>query len=287
MDILRVIHRTGSNKVLSINVKGIHILHQMFARGPPNTLLSTVRKKQLPPAERISLELLDAEGKGFGVLTLPQAWEHIKQSETPSHLAQIGPGLYRIQPLKVVTDEKTLNQQISTMKRMKRAGRCKEFPFTTTEQGGRLRLILSKAYTFLLQGIRVEFCLSQKVKDVNKLNTVDWALENAPHLRPDTILSAMPKGSQMLVQPCTATASKNVVKHSSVIWSVEHPPSLQKYGGAQTSKTLLKAGQWEGEYKPVASTSSRTIRERGTDLDALDMEFSLERLLESPNVQKP
>ena len=286
MNILRVIHRTGSNNVLGINPREIHILHQMFTKGPPHTLLSTVRRKQLPPAEMISLELFDAEGKGFGVVTLPRAWEHIKQSETPSHLAQIGPGLYRMQPLKVVTDEKTLNQQRSTMKRVKRAGRSKEFPFTTTEQGGRLQLILSKAYAFLLQGIRVEFCLSQKVKGINKLNTVDWALENAPHLRPDIILSAMPEGSQMLVQPCTATASKNVAKHSSVIWSVEHPPSLQKYGGAQTSKTLYKAGQWKGEYKPVASTFSRTIGERGTDLDASDMEFPLERLLEGPTLPK-
>ena len=129
------------------------------------------------------------------------------------------------------------------MKRTKRAGWSKEFPLTTTEHGGRLQLILSKAYTFLLQGIGVEFCLSQKVKDINKPNTVDWALENAPHLRPDTILSAMPEGSQILVQPCTTTASRRVIKHSSVIWSVEHPPSLQKYGGVKTSMTLREAGQ--------------------------------------------
>ena len=124
------------------------------------------------------------------------------------------------------------------MKRMKRAGRSKEFAFTTTEQRGRLQLILSKAYTFLLQGIRVEFCLFQKVKGINKLNTVDWVLKNAPHLRPNTIISAMPEGSKILVQPCTATASKNVMKHSSVIWSVEHPPSLQKYSG-NDAKTPL------------------------------------------------
>ena len=266
MDILRVIHRTRSINVLAVNRREIHILHQLFTKGPTHTLLSTVRRKQLPPAELISLELLGAEGKSFGVMALPRAWEHIKLSETPSHLAQIGAGSYRIQPLKVVPDGKTPKNQGSTMKRTKRAGRSKEFPFTTTEHAGRLQSILSKAYTFLLQGIRVEFRLSQKVKGRNKVNTVDWALENAPHLRPDTILSAMPEGSQMLVQPCTSTASRNVINHSSVIWSVEHPPSLHKYGGAQTSKSLRKAGQWEGEYKPVAAKSSKTIGQQGTDI---------------------
>ena len=246
MDILRVIHRIRSNHVLPTNRQEIHILHQMFTKRPTHTQLGTVRRKPLPPAELISLELLDAEGESYGIMTLPRAWDHIKQSGSPSHLAQISPGSYQIQPLKVVTDEKTLDKQRSTMKRTKRAGWSKELPFTTTEHGGRLQLILSKAYTFLLQGLRVEFSLSQKIKGIGKPNTVDWALENAPHLRPDTILSAMPEGSQMLVQPCTATASRRVIKHSSVIWSVEHPPSLQKYGGVQTSMTLCKAGQWEG-----------------------------------------
>ena len=285
MDILRVIHRARSNNVLAINRREIHVLHQMFTKTLSNMQLSSIRRKELPPADMISLELVNAEGKNLGIMTLTQAWDHIKHSGTPSHLAQMDSGSYRIQPLKVETDERSLNKQRSTMKRTKRAGRSKEFPFTTTEQGGRLQLILSKAYTFLLQGIRVEFCLSQKVKGMNKVNTVDWALENAPHLRPDTILSAMPEGSKMLVQPCTAAASKNVIKHSSVIWSVEHPPSLQKYGGP-TPKALYKVGQWRGEYKPLAATPSRTIGERGTDLDVSDIDFPLERLLERPTIQK-
>ena len=285
MDILRVIHRTRSHNVLAINRRGMHILHQMFTKTPSNMQVSSIRRKELPPADMISLDLSDVKGKNLGVMTLPQAWEHIKHSETPSHLAKIDSGSYRIQPLKVDTDEKSLNKQRSTMKRTKRAGRSKEFPITTTERGGRLQLILSKAYTFLLQGIRVEFCLSQKVKGINKLNTVDWALENAPHLRPDTILSAMPEGSKMLVQPCTAASSKNVIKHSSVIWSVEHPPSLRKYGGA-TSEALYKMGQWKGEHKPRAARSSRTMEERGTDLDVSDIDFPLERLLESPTLHK-
>ena len=115
MDILRVIHRTRSNNVLAVNRREIHIVHQLFTKGPTHTLLSTVRRKQLPPAELISLELLDAEGKGFGVMALPRAWEHIKLSETPSHLAQIGADSYRIRPLKVIPDEKTPNKQGSTM----------------------------------------------------------------------------------------------------------------------------------------------------------------------------
>ena len=285
MDILRVIHRARSNNVLAINRREIHILHQMFTKSPTSMRLSSIRRKELLPADMISLELVNAEGKKLGIMTLPQAWDHIKHSETPSHLAEMDSGSYRIQPLKVETDEKSLNKQRSTMKRTKRAGRSKEFPFTTTEQGGRLQLILSKAYTFLLQGIRVEFCLSQKVKGINKVNTVDWALENAPHLRPDTILSAMPEGSKMLVQPCTAAASKNVIKHSSVIWSVEHPPSLQKYGGI-TPKALYTLGQWKGEYKPLAATSSRTMGEREADLGVSDIDFPLESLLESPTIQK-
>ena len=280
MDILRIIHRTRLKNVLAINHREIHVLHEMFAKKPNDMQLSSIRRKELPPADMISLELLGVEGKRFGVMTLPQAWDHIRHSETPSHLAQIDSGSYRIQPLKVDTDEKNLNKQRSTMKRMKRAGQSKEFPFTTTERSGHLQLILSKAYTFLLQGIRVEFSLSQKTKGINKVNTVDWALENALHLRPDTILSAMPEGSKMLVQPCTAAAAKNVIKHSSVIWSVEHPPSLNKYG-RPTSNALYKMGQWKGEYKSRAATSSRTVGKQGTDFDVSEIDFPLERLLES------
>ena len=89
-------------------------------------------------------------------------WKQIKQSKSPSHFARINSGLYQVQTLKVDTNERSLNKQRPAVKRMKRADRSKEFPFTITEQAGRLQLILSKAYTFLLQSIRVEICLSQK-----------------------------------------------------------------------------------------------------------------------------
>ncbi len=288
MDVLRVVQRTRSRNVLAINHREIHVLHQMFAKKPNDMQLSSIRRKELPPADTISLELLDAKRNRLGAMTLPQAWEHIKHSESPSYLARLDSGLYQIQHLKVDIDEKSLNKQRSTMKRPKRLGRSKEFPFTTTEQAGRLQLILRKAYTFLLQGIRVEFCLSQKTKGKNKLDPVDRALENAPHLRPDTILSAMPEGSKMLVQPCTAAASKSVIKHSSVIWSVEHPPSLQKFG-TPTPKALYEMGEWKGEYKPLAATSYIPVGGQETDLDVsvvTDDDFPLERLLESPTVKK-
>ena len=78
MDILRVIHRIRSNNMPTTIRREIHILHQMFTQMPTHTQLGTVRRKPLPPAEPISLELLDAEGESFGIMTSPRAWEHIK-----------------------------------------------------------------------------------------------------------------------------------------------------------------------------------------------------------------
>ena len=78
MAILRVVHRIRSNNMHTAIRRDIHVLHQMFTKGPTNTLLGTVRRKPLPPAKLISLELLDAEGESFGIRTLPRAWEHIK-----------------------------------------------------------------------------------------------------------------------------------------------------------------------------------------------------------------
>ena len=49
----------------------------------------------------------------------------------------------------------------------------------------------------LIRRARVEFSLCQKSCPANRIKTMDWALANALHLRPDTTLAAMLVGTTM------------------------------------------------------------------------------------------
>ena len=71
MDYLRIIHRTRSKHVLATTHREIHVLHQLFTKTPSNMQLSGIRRKELTPADMISLELFDANGGRLGVMTLP------------------------------------------------------------------------------------------------------------------------------------------------------------------------------------------------------------------------
>ena len=125
----------------------------------------------------------------------------------------------------------------------KRLGRSKDFPLTTTEEPSLLQHQLGKAYGFLLLGSRIEFRLRPKSKpSFLKNKTVDWALEHALHLRPDSILTAMPEGSMMLAKPCTAA------EQPTLMWGIEHPPSLERVG-VRKPKWIYRLGTWEQTYQ--------------------------------------
>ena len=273
--LLCVGRRTRTKTLLNGQVRRVHVLHQMFDKFPYHEHLANISRKQLPPAKDFSL--LDVNEKEVRIVTLSQALNIIRGSETPAYLAQVKPDLYQIKPIGKVTKTKG---QLS----FKRSGRSKDLPLTTTVDPQRLQYIMDKAYDFLLQGCRLEMILRQGTKNRMKSYTVDWALENAPHLRPDTILAAMPNNSKMLVQPCNAfKMGKSPQIQSTVTWAIEHPPSLKRFG-LVTPEKLYRMGEWTSQYEPVKGRSKKSAPGRRSDFHVSDVSnIHLESLIE-PNI---
>ena len=70
-------------------------------------------------------------------------------------------------------------------------------------------------------------------------NTVDWAIENSLHLRPDTILRAMPEGTEMLGLPATSKSHMG----EELVWVFELPRTLAK-AGHTTPAYIKKRAMW-------------------------------------------
>ncbi|MCJ1454239.1 hypothetical protein MMC28_004591 [Mycoblastus sanguinarius] len=214
----------------------------------PSGRIEAVQKKELPSAHGLSLRLLDSGHSILGTMTLTEALRHV---EPASHLAHWKEDTYRIIPLRIPDKTELFGCETRGLtqrkKVFKRKGRGKELYLSTTPDPMLLSTILSKAYTFLLRGARVEFHLRQKTDRKLEDMTVDWALENRLHLRPDSILAAMPKGSTMLACPCTVSTEKL----PSLMWAVEHKPSLLG-GGDATSRAIKQLGTWSPGPAPEA-----------------------------------
>ena len=248
------LHSTRSPKERAatfISQRGMHLLHQMFSKYPVHSQLASVRKKDIPSADGIALKLRSMDRVDPETMSLTQALEQIK---SPSYLAQIAPGTYRIDPLNVSSTEQPVIPRNRAIERkaFKGSGRYKCFPFTTTVDASHLHHRLGIAYDFLRQGARIEFRLTQRKHNKFKHSNIDWAMENALHLRPDSILAAMPLGSKMFAKPCT------VVGMATLMWGIEHPPSLERVG-APTSKYIYVMGTWNRKYEPSMHGAARNL----------------------------
>lgn len=96
----------------------------------------------------------------------------------------------------------------------------------------------------------MEFHLHQRSKntETSPSPTVDWALANCMHLRPDSILAAMPEGTTMLAEPATTDLSfkKKIPKNlqeatSQVMWAVDNEAALKR-ASVMTPERMKKLG---------------------------------------------
>lgn len=117
--------------------RGIHLLHHMFVRDNPEKMIM-VRKKSLPDASEVTLNLLSARGSHSVPMTLANVLPLI----TPfHHLAQTDPQarIYRIVALKPAirnlppsVDDFPLREETSpSPSPFKHAGRSREFHLIT------------------------------------------------------------------------------------------------------------------------------------------------------------
>lgn len=194
--------------------------------------------------------MLCPRGSDLGQMTLQSAFSLIEPLNylAPVHAKSDLP-YFQIRPLKALQDLPE-NQPVSK-KQLKRAGHGVEFHLTTDTPATYLPHVLNKACQNLLQGNRVQFALHQ-VRSKGGLNTpIAIALKDCPHLRPDTILRAMPEGTTILAQPCIFPKSKvkkgkKASPEPPLLWIIEHHPSLVS-AGLSTPGWVRAMAQWNGE----------------------------------------
>ena len=227
-------------------------------------MLEHVRKKMYPAADQVSLKLLE-KGKTTPItVTLSEA---LARFEPFSYLVQTKPGTeetpgtYRF--LKFNDPESNRNPKKKgpmSNKYYKRKGRSKETHLLTDCPAALLRHRLKLAYGFLLEGSRMEFHLRSKANA--RAESVDSALRNHLHLRPDTILAAMPPGTTMLAVPATTQPPDKELereskffanKTSDVFWALEYQPALKRLN-VVTPGWVKKLGTWTDHQNWIRTT---------------------------------
>lgn len=223
-------------------------------------MLQNVRKKTYPSADELSLSLHGKE-KEKRTMKLSKA---LTKLEPFSYLDEIKagteetPGTYKF--LKFNDPGLPQNKRKigpTSTKYYKRKGRGKEVHLNTDCPAGLFRHKIKLAYGFLLEGSRIEFHL--RAKAVAGAESVDSALRNHLHLRPDAILAAMPPGTTMLAVPGTAQPPENEMKRapkrvvnktSDVFWAMENAEALKRYG-VVTPPQIKTLGTWTNHQKAV------------------------------------
>ena len=217
----------------------LHLVHALFALEDTDILpLKSLKELKYPSATETVLKLIDRESNEVETMTLEQACQRLKPL---SYLAEAGSGAYRIQQF---PSPERVNRPQNDEKWV-RKGRGKEIHLTTSVTSPNLRHNLSLSYNYLLEGSRVEMHLRQKTKRSDG-RTVDWALRNCMHLRPDSILAAMPQGTRMLVGPVVSDMSFRTKEHkrgdifkTKAMWAFEHK-EVMKLAGQTAPKWVLK-----------------------------------------------
>ena len=250
-------------------VRSFHLVHNLFTRDriEADRQLKSLTRKIYPSADDLSLALYDDESGQIATTTLTEALQRVRLKQPYSFLAQEEPGIYRIRTyVKREPDEPIRSAKISH-KPWKRAGRGKESHLTTTCTPQFFRHVLGNSCKYLLEGSRMEFHLHQEKKDKKK-RTTDWALTHCLHLRPDSILAAMPEGTRIFAQPTTTDLSfkRRISKNyemalSQVMWAMENLEALRRAHNG-TPQHILDRAAWpepinsEEESSDVAMPAS-------------------------------
>jgi hypothetical protein len=200
----------------------IHALHDLFT----NTVAGRLAKlegKALPSLEN-DVRLQDRKGKTIAtVRSMDSLVSHLEPFSYLRKLPSEKPVYRIVQLMKFPSSQKRSAE-------FKRAGTGKELHVTTTSSDGTWKHTVSKAHEFLSKGWRVEFHVRPIIK--NKVNTIDWALRNALHMRPEVITAAMPEGTQVLMPP--------VQDGTELLWVLDHEKNRLKAGYTRRKPTQSK-----------------------------------------------
>ncbi len=223
----------------------LHALHELFSKSPRGKSIA-LRGKSLPTIEN---EVRLENGKGRTIATVKTIARLVEHLGPLSYLEKVPSEnhLYTIVPLKTFRPSKKQDQ-------FKRAGNGKELYITTSSDLLSIKHNVSKAYDFLSKGYRVEFHV--RPRSNNRVQTIDWALQNALHLRPEVIQAAMPKGTKILIPPFR--------DGTALIWALEHPENWKKRFLLPRGSSGQKAPAEPSVLGVQADSYPRTETERST-----------------------
>ena len=241
--------------------RSFHLIHQLFTRDRKHAdkQLSSITRKTYPSADDLSLALYEDASGQVTTVTLTEALRRVRV-RSYSFLAQEEPGIYRIKTYAKREPGEPIRSARISYKPWKRAGRGKESHLTTVCTPQFLRHSLGNSCKYLLEGSRMEFHLHQEKQD-KRGRTTDWALTHQLHLRPDSILAAMPEGTRIFAQPATTDLSfkprisKNYeMAISQVMWGMENVPALTRVK-ANTPHLIMNRAAWPERTNSEEETS--------------------------------
>ena len=259
-----IVFRYAPGRLQPNGRRALHLLHSLFTVSEESDQgviaarqLSSLKKKFYPRPEKVSLQLSEKGSNQTTIMTLSEALTRLgpctyltKAVSQPR--ADDSPGVYRIEQFPNPEVVQQPKKKPSPKKGYyKREGRGKELHLTTACTPGTLRHRLILAYKFLLEGSRIELHLREPKG--GKADSIDRALAHSLHLRPDTILAAMPSDTTMLALPATTDLSHRVKlpKNSKrgmaeVMWALENKEALNRVKAA-TPKKIQALGRWRHE----------------------------------------
>ena len=234
--------------------RAIHLLHSLFCQADV-AMLENVRKKTYPTADQLSLKLVKNDEGETITLTLSEALARFNPFTclVPTKPGtKKTPGTYSFFefPNPALSQDPKIKGPL-TRRYYKRRGRSKEIHLNTDFSATTLSHQVQLAYGFLQEGSRIEVHLRSKAEA--SAESVDSALKHRLHLRPDTILAAMPPGTTMLAIPATLQppeeeprrASKfEINKTSDVFWAMENRRALRRTQ-IFTPSRLREVGKWD------------------------------------------
>lgn len=239
-----------------LQCRHIHLVHEIWTKYPSGKLARCKEQKLI--IQPTPFGLRTKSGKTITIKTVKEVLEHI---EPMTHLEKLsGENTYRVSPL----DPPPVVKKPPGEKFEKpgtRDGGAREVHLNTSAHPTYLKHVLSKAYHVLcfkdLRLRKVEFHVRTE-----KSKGIEWALENCPHLRPEVILAAMPRGTKVLAPPLADGETK-------LMWALHFghiPPEMQdkKTKGDKSAKGV---GREEKNPNEV-STTGTNLRESFTINDA-------------------
>ena len=176
----------------------VHILREVAEKTSTAEPL-TVSEKPLP--QKVEWFQLEDEGRLAAADTVHQVLERLGPLSYLENEYTHGL-IYKISRFKDV--KPTFKE-----KKLEPPDHGKEIHFNTICTKRTVRHNLRNAYKILSNGSRVEFHLRG-----DNVQTIDWALKNALHVRPDIINAAMPEGTEQLLAP--------IQLGNDLIWVLEH-----------------------------------------------------------------